>query len=317
MKKVRALFFWTPQLSADILSHLLCEQVIEIVGIVSTPDTTGGRGHILIQSPVTLIAKEKNIPLLQPEKVRNNSEFLEAIKKLQPDICLVVAYGKILPQELLDIPPMGFLNVHTSLLPKYRGAAPIQHALLNWEKITGLTVQQMSLGMDEGDILVQESWEVQESDTTGTLFEKTGKRAGPLLIEAVMWLQDGSITPQKQANEEATYTKYIEKIDGEIKPDWTLDHTYHAWQAYTPWPGLYTFFWEMKVTLHRVSRASSTHQPINLSTYQPFSIIDWLPALALTDGYLIIHELTPAGKKRMSGEDFVRGWKLCWEKREE
>ena len=102
--------------------------------------------------------------------------FLEEVRSLKPDIGIVVAYGKILPQELLDIPPMGFLNVHTSLLPKYRGAAPIQHALLNGEKITGLTVQKMALGMDEGDILVQESWEVSEDDTTGALFEKTGQR---------------------------------------------------------------------------------------------------------------------------------------------
>lgn len=120
MKKLRALFFGTPQLSADILKHLLGTEYLEIVGVVSNPDTTGGRGHILIQSSVTLLAQEKNIPLLQPEKVRNNPEFLEAIKALKSDICLVVAYGKILPQELLDIPPMGFLNVHTSLLPKYR-----------------------------------------------------------------------------------------------------------------------------------------------------------------------------------------------------
>ncbi len=146
------------------------------MGVVSNPDTTGGRGHTLLQSPVTLFAKSQNLPLLQPEKIRNNIAFLEEVRSLKPDIGIVVAYGKILPQELLDIPPMGFFNVHTSLLPKYRGAAPIQHALLNGEKITGLTVQKMALGMDEGDILVQESWEVSEDDTTGTLFEKTGQR---------------------------------------------------------------------------------------------------------------------------------------------
>lgn len=304
MKKLRVIFFGTPQLSADILTYLIQDNSYDIVGVVSTPDTTGGRWHSLIQSPVTLLAQEKNIPLIQPEKVKNNPDFLEAIKTLEPDICLVVAYGKILPQELLDIPPMGFLNVHTSLLPKYRWAAPIQHALLNREKVTGLTVQQMSLGMDEGDILIQESWEVSENDTTGTLFEKTGQRAGPLLIEALKGLQNKMITPQPQNHSEATYTKYVEKTDWEIKPDWTLDKTYHAWQAYTPWPGLYTFFWETKITLHRVSKFSEKHNQAPWS----WQIQDWLPALALSDGYLIIHELTPAGKKRMSGEDFVRGY---------
>jgi methionyl-tRNA formyltransferase len=120
MKKLRVIFFGTPQLSADVLDYLIRGESCDIVGIISTPDTTGGRGHTIIQSPVTLLAKVKNIPLLQAEKVKNNPDFLKAIKALKPDICLVVAYGKILPQELLDIPPMGFLNVHTSLLPKYR-----------------------------------------------------------------------------------------------------------------------------------------------------------------------------------------------------
>lgn len=310
MKKLRAIFFGTPQLSADILAYLLNSEGLNIVAIVSNPDAAGGRGHALIPSPVTLLAKERNITLLQPEKVKNNPLFLEAIKTLKPDICLVVAYGKILPQELIDISPMGFLNVHTSLLPKYRWAAPIQHALLNGEKITGLTVQQMSLGMDEGDILIQETWKISKDDTTGTLFEKTGKRAGPLLAEAVKWLQNGTVTPQKQESAEATYTKYIKKTDGEIQPDWSLEKTYHAWQAYTPWPGLSIFFGETKVTLHRVSKSpySSTQALKHSSTVLSFEVKNWLPALALSDGYLIIHELTPAGKKRMSGEDFVRGF---------
>ena len=304
MKKIRAIFFWTPQLSADILNYLLDSNIIEIVAVVSNPDATGGRGHTLLQSPVTLLAQIRNIPLLQPKKVRNNPEFLEAITALKPDICLVVAYGKILPQELLDIPTMGFLNVHTSLLPKYRGAAPIQHALLNGEKITGLTIMQMSLWMDEGDILIQELWEVWETDTTWTLFQKTGERAGLLLVEAVQELNSGTLTPQKQDDIESTYTKYIEKTDGEIKPDWTLDHTYHAWQAYTPWPGLSAFFWETKITLHSISKHTEKHSDTPLS----WSTNEWLPAVALSDGYLIIRELTPAGKKRMSGEDFVRGF---------
>jgi methionyl-tRNA formyltransferase len=120
MKKLRALFFGTPQLSADILADLLVSDMLEIIAIVSNPDTTGGRGHTLIQSPVAALAQKHNIPLLQPTKIRTDETFLQTIRDLKPDICLVVAYGKILPQALLDIPPMGFLNVHTSLLPKYR-----------------------------------------------------------------------------------------------------------------------------------------------------------------------------------------------------
>lgn len=146
MKKINCIFFGTPDLSKQILEYLYSHQeILNIVAVVTNPDKPAGRGHELVKSTVGKYAQENNIPLLQPEKVRNNPAFIEEIKNLSPDICIVVAYGKILPQELLDIPPMGFLNVHTSLLPKYRGAAPIQHALLNGEKITGLTVQQMSL----------------------------------------------------------------------------------------------------------------------------------------------------------------------------
>lgn len=138
----------------------------------------------MISSSVAQLAKKYELPLFQPEKIKDE-EFLNTVRELKPDICIVVAYGKILPQNLLGIPPMGFLNVHTSLLPKYRGAAPIQHALLSGEKVTGLTVQQMSLGMDEGDILIQEEWKVTPEDTTGSLFERTGQRGGPLLVGAI------------------------------------------------------------------------------------------------------------------------------------
>ena len=228
---------------------------------MTNPDQPAGRGHELMLSAVGQYAKEQNILLLQPEKVRKNEEFLEVIKSLKPDICIVVAYGKILPQELLDIPPMGFLNVHTSLLPKYRGAAPIQHALMHGEKITGLTVQQMSLGMDEGDILVQESWNISPTDTTGVLFEKTSMRAGPLLIEALVGLENKTISPRPQNHDEATYTKMIEKKDGELKTDWTIDEVYHRWQAYTPWPGLYTDFSGTKVTLLEIEKKAHTGIP--------------------------------------------------------
>lgn len=147
---------------------------------------------------------------------------------------------------------MGFLNVHTSLLPKYRGAAPIQHALMNGEETTGLTIMQMSLGMDEGDILLQETWHISPSDTTGTLFALTGKQAGPLLIETLHGLQDGTIIPIPQNHDEATYTKMIEKKDGELQSSWTLEEAYHRWQAYTPWPGLFTHFEDTRVTLLEV-----------------------------------------------------------------
>lgn len=302
MNKINCIFFWTPGLSSNILKYLHAQESLNIIAVVTNPDQPAGRGHELMMSPVGQYAQENNITLLQPEKVKKNEEFLEAVKNLKPDICIVVAYGKILPQELLDIPPMGFLNVHTSLLPKYRGAAPIQHALMNGEKITGLTVQQMSLWMDEGDILVQESWEVSPSDTTGKLFEKTSMRAGPLLIDAITGIQDKTITPEPQNAEEASYTQMIEKKDGELQTSWTTDEAYHRWQAYTPWPGLYTDFSGTKVTLLEIEKKE------NSGILGEWGIEGKLPAIQVADGLLIIKKIHPAGKKPMTGEEFVRGY---------
>ncbi len=302
MKKINCIFFWTPGLSANILKYLHAQNSLNIIAVVTNPDQPAGRGHGLMMSAVGQYAKENNITLLQPEKVKKNEEFLETIRSLKPDICIVVAYGKILPQELLDIPSMGFLNVHTSLLPKYRGAAPIQHALLHGEKMTGLTVQKMSLGMDEGDILVQETWHISPADTTWYLFELTGKQAGPLLVKAIAGLIDGSVKPIPQNHGEATYTQMIEKKDGELQTTWTMDEAYHRWQAYTPWPGLYTDFDGTKVTLLEIEKQKKSGTP------GEWTLENKLPAIQVSDGALIITKIHPAGKKPMTGEDFARGY---------
>jgi methionyl-tRNA formyltransferase len=167
MSKTRLIFFGTPQLSATILEYLLTQETLEIVAVVTNPDAPAGRGHTRVTSPVGEVAKRAGLFLLQPEKIRTDEAFLTAVRDLQPDIGFVVAYGKILPQILIDIPRLGLINVHTSLLPKYRGAAPIQYALLHGETEMGLTTMQMSLGMDEGDILLQEPWKITDTDTTG------------------------------------------------------------------------------------------------------------------------------------------------------
>lgn len=155
--------------------------------------------------------------------------------------------------------------------------------------------------MDEGDILVQESWHISPVDTTGALFEKTSERAGPLLIEAITGLQDKTLTPKPQNAEEATYTKMIEKKDGKLQTSWTLDEAYHRWQAYTPWPGLYTDFSGTKVTLMEIEKK------VHTGTAGGWTTENKLPAIQLADGLLVIKKIHPAGKKPMTGEDFVRG----------
>lgn len=310
MDTMRVIYFWTPTLSADILTYLLtCDTEVKIVWVVTNPDKKSGRGHEVITSPVWQVAYENNLSLYQPEKIKDEV-FLETIRNLKPDICIVVAYGKILPQILLDIPPKGFLNVHTSLLPLYRWASPIQSALLHGEKTTGLTIMQMSLWMDEGDILLQESWTVEPSDTTSTLFEKTGKRGWPMLIEVLQQIKRKTLSPLTQDHTQATYTDKIKKEDGEFKPDWTIVQTYRSWQAYTSWPGLSTQFSDMKVTLLEIETYIPQPEENLIFVLGNWYILNHIPAIKASDGYILVQKIHPSGKKAMNGEDFVRWYMI-------
>jgi methionyl-tRNA formyltransferase len=193
-------------------------------------------------SPVKELAIAKSIPVLQPVKVRGNSEFLDEIRSYGCDYFIVVAYGKILPLELLEIPRQMCINVHGSLLPAYRGASPIQAALLHGEKETGVTIMQMSEGMDEGDMLKLRTIAIDPTETSESLFAKFAAISGPALIDTLRELTHGGITPLPQDASEATYCKKIEKEDGLI--DWTKSakEIYQMWQAYTPWPGIFTHY---------------------------------------------------------------------------
>ena len=165
----------------------------------------------------------------------------------------------------------------------------------------------MALGMDEGDILLQESWNVSEEDTTGTLFARTGERAGPLLMEALEWLVAKTLTPLPQDHGEASYTKMIEKKDGELQSSWTIHEAYQAWQAYTPWPSLFIFYNDIKISLLKIKKMK--HETWKMKHEKSiFSVIEGLPAIQLADGFLLIETIHPAGKKPMTGEEFVRGF---------
>ena len=174
-------FMGTPDFARESLKCLV-EAGHNILAVVTNPDKPKGRGMKLIPSPVKEYALEKKLTIYQPEKIRNNTEFLDKIKELKPEVICVVAYGKILPQELLDIPKLGAINVHGSLLPKYRGAAPIQWAVLNGDKVTGITTMYMDAGMDTGDMILKQEVEIGEDETTGELWEKLSKIGGKLLV---------------------------------------------------------------------------------------------------------------------------------------
>ena len=181
---MKVLFMGTPDFAEESLKSLV-EAKYDIVGVVTNPDKPKGRGMKMVASPVKQYALEKGLKIYQPEKVRKNTEFIEEIKSLNPDVICVVAYGKILPKEILEIPKFGCINVHGSLLPKYRGAAPIQWAVINGDKITGITTMFMDIGMDTGDMILKEETEIGEDETTGELWERLSKIGAKLLVKTI------------------------------------------------------------------------------------------------------------------------------------
>lgn len=210
-------FMGTPDFAKESLKAIY-EAGYNILAVVTNPDKPKGRGMKLIPSPVKEYALEKNLKIYQPLKVRNNIEFLDEIKNLKPDVICVVAYGKILPKELLDIPRLGCINVHGSLLPQYRGAAPIQWAVLNGDKETGITTMYMDVGMDTGDMILKEKVEIGENETTGELWDRLSKIGANLLVKTLKQIEDGT-APREKQGENFTLAPMLSKEMAKINWD--------------------------------------------------------------------------------------------------
>jgi methionyl-tRNA formyltransferase len=230
----------TPELAATCLDALLREPAFQIVAVVTQPDRPKGRDLKLQPSPVKQIALRVGLPVLQPEKARDE-KFIFELRALQPELIAVVAFGQILPRAILDLPRHGCLNVHTSLLPKYRGAAPIQWAIANGETETGVTIMKMDVGLDTGDILTQRSTPIRDDDNGATLHDRLAQIGAELLAQTIPDYVAGKITPRPQQNELATLAPKIKKEDGRI--DWRLPALtiWNRVRAFTPWPGAFTF----------------------------------------------------------------------------
>lgn len=215
MSEMKILFMGTPDFAAASLEKL-CDEGFEICGVVTNPDRKKNRGMKIAESDVKKLAVRKNLQVFQPEKVKENTEFVQTIKKLNPSLICVIAYGKILPREILDIPKFGCINLHASLLPKYRGAAPIQWAVLNGDKTTGISTMYMNEKMDEGDIIFQEETEIEEYETTGELWEKLKIQGSELLIKTIREIEKGTAPRIPQGNDftiAPMLSREITKID--------------------------------------------------------------------------------------------------------
>jgi len=234
-------FCGTPQFAVPTLEKLV-EAGHEVHLVLTQPDRPKGRGLELVPSPVKQAALRHNLPVYQPEKIKTNEEVQARLREIAPDAIIVVGYGRIIPKWMIDLPRYGNINLHASLLPKYRGAAPIQWAIASGEKVTGVTTMRIDEGLDTGDMLLQQELAIADDDTSETLAPRLAAMGADLMIETLRRLQAGDITPQPQNNAEASLAPILTKEDGRIDFHRTAQEIYNRLRGFQPWPGAFTTF---------------------------------------------------------------------------
>lgn len=305
---LKILFMGTPDFAEESLKKLYNANY-NIIGVVTNPDKQKGRGMKMIASPVKEFAMKKGIDVYQPEKVRNNIEFIEEIKELNPDIICVVAYGKILPKEILDIPRLGCINLHGSILPKYRGAAPIQWAILNGDLETGVTTIYMNENMDEGDIILTKKVNIEENETTGELWNKLSKIGAEVLVQTIQQIEQG-IAPRNSQGENFTLApmlnKEMSKIEWEKMSGANIKNLV---RGLNPIMGAYAMYEGKKIKLWKVEISKE-----NFNKEKPGTVLVSNDKIGLTiktlDGAINVLEIQGENAKRMNICDFLRGNKI-------
>jgi methionyl-tRNA formyltransferase len=300
---VRLVFCGTPAFAVPTLQALRSAgHSVELA--LCQPDRPSGRGLALAIPPVKQAALAAGIEVLQPEKIRNNPELQARLEAIRPDAIIVVAYGRLIPRWMLDLPRYGNLNLHGSLLPKYRGAAPIQWAVANGEKVTGVTTMRLDEGMDTGDMLLQRELPIGPADTAEELFPRLAELGAPLMVETLAGLEAGSIAPEKQDGDLATYAPMLTREDGRVDPALTAQSIYDRWRGFQPWPGAWTTVRGKKLTLHRLAVAA-TAQGGDPGIFRVEG--DRLFFTAGDGAALEVIELQTEGKRRMAAADLLRG----------
>jgi methionyl-tRNA formyltransferase len=303
---IRIVFMGSPQFAVPVLQSLSREY--PIAGVVTQPDRPAGRGRTLTPPPVKTLAVALGLQLIQPRRLRD-PEVMAQLQSWKPDIIVVAAFGQILRQEVLDLPVHGCINVHASLLPRWRGAAPIQAAILNRDERTGITIMKMDAGIDTGGILNQQAIAIQEDDTAGTLGKRLAELGAVLLLKTLAQYLAGQLVPRKQNDELATYAPMLKKEDGLLDFNRPAEELECQVRATQPWPGSY--FLHNGVML-KIQRASVLPHPVTGSenaTPGGLTCVKDYPAVYTSDGLLILEIVQPAGKRIMPGSDFLRGAK--------
>ena len=308
---MKIVFMGTPDFAAESLKALY-EAGHKIELVVTNPDRPKGRGMKLVPSPVKEYATEKQLMIEQPQKIRNNTEFIEKIKQINPEVICVVAYGKILPKEILEIPNKGCINVHGSLLPKYRGAAPIQWAVLNGDKTTGITTMYMDEGMDTGDMILKKEIQIGEDETTGELWNKLAKIGAELLVETLSKIEDGTAPRVPQCND-YTIAPMLEKSMAKINwEEQTAEQIKNLVRGLNPIMGAYTMLNGKKYKFWKVDVAKPTEIFAGIpEVLKNGTVIVSDPRDGLfintKDGILKVLEIQGENAKRMNIQDFLRG----------
>ena len=303
---IKIVFMGSPDFSLSAL-RLLAENY-QVVGVVTQPDRASGRGRELKAPPVKTLALELNIPVIQPEKLRE-PEAMQQLREWNPDLIVVAAFGQLLKKEVLDLPKYGCINIHASLLPRWRGAAPINAAILAGDEETGITIMKMDVGLDTGPMLAIKKIRIRRDDTAGSVFQALSKLGANLLIETLPNYLTGNITPTPQPEEGSTYAPMLKKQDGQLdftRPAVELERRV---RAMNPWPGAW-FEWNGNVL--KVARASVSEAK-GLGICSRFTV-EGRPAVMSADGALVLDEVQPAGKKAMPGKSFLSGAR-DWEER--
>jgi methionyl-tRNA formyltransferase len=295
------IFCGTPRFAVPTLEKLATAGY-RIHLVVTQPDRPKGRGLELVSSPVKQSAQKLDLSITQPDKIKSNEEFRSQLTSINPDAIIVVGYGRIIPQWMLDLPRLGNINLHASLLPKYRGAAPIQWAIANGETITGNTTMRLDAGLDTGDILLQKELPIASDDTSETLAPRLAEMGADLLVETLHGLEASTIHPRKQDDSRATLAPILKKEDGEIDFHRSAQEILNRLRGFQPWPGAYTKFRGKNLQILKAQPATDQAPPSLIKV-----VGDHLMA-GCGQNTLEILELQLEGKKRTTAKDFIHGY---------
>lgn len=304
---IRIVFMGSPTFSLPALKALSLR--FSIAGVVTQPDQPSGRGQVLKFPPVKRLANELGLPIIQPQRVRH-PDAMAQLRAWQPDMIVVAAFGQILRPELLELPPLGCINIHASLLPRWRGAAPIQAAILHGDATTGVTIMRMDPGVDTGDIYAQKSLLIQDGETAGTLSDRLAQLGADLLMDVLPAIASGNLLPTPQDHSQATLAPMLKKEDGLLDIGKSAATLANQVRAFNPWPGSHLFWRNQPLKVH----AARAVEKLDFAAAEVgrFVIYQKLPAVITQKGLLLLELVQPAGKKVMPGQDFLRGIKN-WE----